>query len=168
MLWPDVRCYPESDRNSDRPCGCRPDEKSISNKSTFVCHTFSDLLFIPLSAEPSPETANGTVASTDINASHPNPSWIALLAALAVYLNFGTLSPCGVLREASRQRDSLAAVLPDSIVDLSLAGQFGELSPGRCLAVLIGEPTLNNVQTSVPQTAQPVVPQTRNRRRYHQ
>ena len=95
-------------------------------------------------------------------------SWIALLAALAVYLNFGTLSPCGVLREASRQRDSLAAVLPDSIVDLSLAGQFGELSPGRCLAVLIGEPTLNNVQTSVPQTAQPVVPQTRNRRRYHQ
>jgi hypothetical protein len=67
-------------------------------------------------------------------------SGVVLLVAVAVYLNFGTILPCGVLREVSRQRDSLAAVLPDRIVDLALSGQFGELSPGRCLAVLIGKP----------------------------
>ena len=74
---------------------------------------------------------------------------IAALIAVSVYWNFGTLSPCGVLRETVRQRDGLAAVLPDSIVDLALAGQYGTLSPGRCLAVL-----MNNLSTPVPNTAQ--------------
>ena len=137
-------------------------EKSISKESTIVCHTFSEL------AEPSPEkdcymaqwSARAPMRTIQIL------SWIALLAALAVYWNFGTFSPCGVLREVSRQHDSLAAVLPDSVVDLALAGQFGELSSGRCLAVLIGRPT-NNVQTAISQTVQPAVPQS-NRRRLHQ
>jgi len=36
-----------------------------------------------------------------------------------------------------RQRDGLAAVLPDSIVDLALSGQYGALSPGRCIGILL-------------------------------
>ena len=74
---------------------------------------------------------------------------IAVLIAAVVFWNFGTLSPCGVLREAARQRDSLAALLPDSIVDLGLAGQYGTLSDGRCLTVLmknLGTPILNAAQ----------------------
>ena len=31
----------------------------------------------------------------------------------------------------------MAAVLPDSIVDLVIAGQYGALSPGRCLGILL-------------------------------
>jgi hypothetical protein len=84
---------------------------------------------------------------------------VAALIAVAVYCNFGTLSPCGLLRETVRQRDGLAAVLPDSIVDLALAGQYGALSPGRCLAILMNNPSTpvpNTAQASRPQTAQPV------------
>lgn len=80
---------------------------------------------------------------------------IAAIVAAIVFWNFGTLSPCGVLRETVRQRDGLAAVLPDSIVDLALAGQYGALSPGRCLAIL-----LNNQSTPIPNTAQASRPQT--------
>ena len=78
---------------------------------------------------------------------------------VVVLWNFGTLWPCGVLREAARQRDSLAAVLPDSIVDLALAGQYGPLSPDHCLAILmnnLGTPILSTVQSSRPQIIQPV------------
>jgi hypothetical protein len=80
---------------------------------------------------------------------------IAAVIAAIVYWNFGTISPCGVLRETVRQRDGLAAVLPDSIVDLGLAGQYGALSPGRCLAIL-----MNNLNTPIPNTAQASRPQT--------
>lgn len=85
---------------------------------------------------------------------------IAGVFAVAVYWSFGTLSPCGVLRETVRQRDGLAAVLPDSIVDLGLAGQYGSLSPGHCLAILMNElraPIPNTAQASrsQPQSAQP-------------
>jgi hypothetical protein len=83
---------------------------------------------------------------------------VAALAAGLVYWNFGTISPCGVLREAVRQRDGLAAVLPDSIVDLGLAGQYGALSPGRCLAILMSNlstPIPNAAQASRPQVTQP-------------
>lgn len=82
---------------------------------------------------------------------------IAALAAAGAYLTYGKLSPCGMLREEVRKRDGLAAVLPDSIVDLALAGQYGELSPSRCLAVLINKmqaPPVQIAQASRPQTAQ--------------
>jgi hypothetical protein len=83
---------------------------------------------------------------------------VAALIAVAVW-SFGTLSPCGMLRESVRQRDGLAAVLPDSIVDLALAGQYGALSPGHCLTILMNDlstPVPNTAQASRPQTAQPV------------
>jgi hypothetical protein len=74
---------------------------------------------------------------------------VAALVAVVVLWDFGTLSPCGVLREAARQRDSLASVLPDNIVDLGLEGQYGPLSDGRCLAVL-----MKNLSTPILSTAQ--------------
>jgi hypothetical protein len=83
----------------------------------------------------------------------------AAVVAGAVYWNFGTLSPCGVLRETLRQRDGLAAVLPDSVVDLALAGQYGELSPGRCLTILMNKlstPISKTAQASRSQIVQPV------------
>jgi len=84
---------------------------------------------------------------------------IAVLIFVLVLWDFGTLWPCGVLREAARQRDSLAAVLPDSIVDLALAGQYGPLSSDRCVAILmknLGTPILSSGQASRSQTMQPV------------
>jgi hypothetical protein len=42
-----------------------------------------------------------------------------------------------VLREAVRERGGLAAILPDDIVDLGIAGQYGSMSPGRFIAVLM-------------------------------
>jgi hypothetical protein len=62
---------------------------------------------------------------------------IVLLVGAAVFFTYGTVSPCGVLRETVRQHDDLAAVLPDGVVDLALAGQYGALSPGRCLGILL-------------------------------
>lgn len=77
---------------------------------------------------------------------------IAGLIALALYFDFGTLSPCGILRETIRQRDGLAAVLPDSIVNLGLAAQYGELSPGRCVAILLNDlkPVATTAQSTLP------------------
>jgi hypothetical protein len=75
--------------------------------------------------------------------------FLAAMIAGVVYLNFGTLSPCGVLREKVRHADALAAVLPDSLVDLAITAQFGALSPGRCLELLF------NNQTVQPPTQQP-------------
>src|SRR5207244_660713 len=51
--------------------------------------------------------------------------------------------------------------LPDSVVDLALTGQYGSLSPGRCLAVLMnsqGAPIANTAPTSRSQPLQPATP----------
>ena len=61
---------------------------------------------------------------------------VGVLAAVVVgvvYFNFGTLSPCGLLREKVRHGDALAAMLPDSLIDLAITAQFGALSPQRCI-----------------------------------
>jgi hypothetical protein len=87
---------------------------------------------------------------------------IVVLVGVAVFFSYGTLSPCGVLRETLRQRDGLAAVLPDSVVDLAIAGQYGALSPGRCIGILLQEhSTPKPAQASlqqVPQTPRPLLP----------
>lgn len=61
---------------------------------------------------------------------------IILSFVLYILLNFGTLSPCGILRELVKQHDSLAAILPDSWVDTALELQYGALSPGQCIKLL--------------------------------
>jgi hypothetical protein len=86
---------------------------------------------------------------------------VAAIIAVVAFGYFGTLSPCGILRETVRQRDGLAAVLPDSMVDLYLVGQYGALSPGRCIGILLNNlstPVPNNAQASRPQTMQPAEP----------
>jgi hypothetical protein len=81
---------------------------------------------------------------------------IVVLIGVAVFLSYGTLSPCGVLREQVRQRDGLAAILPDSIVDLTIAGQYGALSPGRCLGILLEQQSAPKpAQTSLQQAPRP-------------
>jgi hypothetical protein len=46
----------------------------------------------------------------------PRPLIIAaILAAGVVYLNYGTLSPCGALRESIRKQNILARILPDGL-----------------------------------------------------
>jgi hypothetical protein len=74
---------------------------------------------------------------------------IAALVAAVAYWYLGTLSPCGMLREAIRQRGDLASGLPDGMIDFGLEAQFGEMSADRCLTIL-----LNNLIPPVPTTAQ--------------
>jgi hypothetical protein len=76
---------------------------------------------------------------------------IAALVAGAVYWNFGTLSPCGVIREAIRQRGDVTAIFPDGVIDFGFEARFGEMSANRCLAVL-----LENLTSPVPTTEQSV------------
>ena len=78
---------------------------------------------------------------------------VAAIIAAVVYLTFGTLSPCGMLRATIRERDGLAAMLPDTIVDLGIAAQYGAMSPRRCLGVLAT--TLSTARTSGQRTSQP-------------
>jgi hypothetical protein len=67
---------------------------------------------------------------------------LAAVVAGVVYFNFGTLSPCGLLREKVRHGDALAAVLPDSLIDLAITAQFGALSPGRCIELWLNNQTV--------------------------
>jgi hypothetical protein len=62
---------------------------------------------------------------------------VAALVAVVVYWNFGTFSPCGVLREAMRQRGDVVAIFPDGAIDFAFEAQFGEMSAKRCIAVLL-------------------------------
>jgi hypothetical protein len=85
---------------------------------------------------------------------------VVVLVGAAVFFSFGTLSPCGVLRETVRQRDGLAAILPDSVVDLAIAGQYGALSPGRCLGILLEQRGVTKpAQASLQQAPQTPRPQ---------
>jgi hypothetical protein len=78
--------------------------------------------------------------------------------AFAVYLAFGTASPCGILREEVRRaavREGglgfLASMLPDSVIDGMLAEQFGPLSPGRCIGLALQMPQRAAVAPKQPQ-----------------
>jgi len=71
---------------------------------------------------------------------------VLLVGAALTYTRFGTVEPCGVVRQIHREADlrrggldALAASqLPDSIYDRALALQFGPLTPGRCASFLAG------------------------------
>ena len=74
---------------------------------------------------------------------------LAAVLAVIVYWHFGTISPCGVLRESIRQRGDLVAIFPDEVIDLAFKAQFGEMSERRCFAILFGA-----VTSPVPTTEQ--------------
>jgi hypothetical protein len=74
---------------------------------------------------------------------------VAALVAVVVYWNLGTLSPCGIFREAIRQRGDLVAIFPEGAIDFAFEAQFGEMSAKRCFAIL-----LEAVTSPVPTTGQ--------------
>jgi hypothetical protein len=77
--------------------------------------------------------------------------WIRILAVVLVVgaglllFQYGTLSPCGMLRVEARQqaaRDGggaalLTSALSDSVIDTLLAARYGPLTPGRCLGLVL-------------------------------
>lgn len=77
-----------------------------------------------------------------------------IVGAGIVYFSFGTLAPCDIHRKAIKQRDDLAAALPDGIIDFALETHFGQMSANRCSLVLLNE--LNPLQ---PGTQQAVIRQ---------
>jgi hypothetical protein len=83
---------------------------------------------------------------------------IVVVIGVVVYLSFGTLSPCGMLRENVRKHDSMAAILPDGLVDAALAAQYGALSPGRCISILLSR---NSTPVAAAPVARPIVQQPR-------
>jgi hypothetical protein len=71
---------------------------------------------------------------------------VALLAATGLMLfQYGTLSPCGMLRVEARQHAAhedggaalLATALSDSVLDTLLGTRYGPLTPGRCLELVL-------------------------------
>jgi hypothetical protein len=95
---------------------------------------------------------------------------LVLLLSAFLYSFYGTLSPCGMLREKIRRQDKIASLLPDSLVDGALEIKYGRLTPGRCVAVLLqgGDmPTAQEIVTPMQQsiehflgTQTPLPPQT--------
>jgi hypothetical protein len=92
---------------------------------------------------------------------------------LVILLKFGTVSPCGIMREQIRQEAAregefgsfLAAAMPDAAIDGILIAQYGSLSPGRCIVLALTGPPLQapaapppsppERQQTYPQTYQP-------------
>jgi hypothetical protein len=77
---------------------------------------------------------------------------IVAIGAGLLYLDYGTVAPCGILRERIRQQavreggqlgGFLATALPDNVLDGLIAAQYGALSPGHCVTLLLnGTPPL--------------------------
>jgi hypothetical protein len=99
-------------------------------------------------------------------------TFLVLLAAigaalLIVVFKFGTIAPCGILRAQIRQEavregqfaQVLAAVVPDSLIDAMIANQYGELTPGRCIALMIAGPQQAAAPHAVPPDRLSPVPQ---------
>jgi hypothetical protein len=77
--------------------------------------------------------------------------WIRILAVALVaragllLFQYGTLSPCGMLRVEVRQHATqeggdaalLATAVSDSVLDTLLAARYGPLTPGRCLGLVL-------------------------------
>ncbi|HUK61409.1 MAG TPA: hypothetical protein VLV50_19415 [Stellaceae bacterium] len=75
---------------------------------------------------------------------------IVVIGVVVIYLNYGTLDACGILRERVRQQavreggqlgSFVATAVPDNVLNGLLAAQYGSLTPGRCIDLLLhGEP----------------------------
>jgi hypothetical protein len=75
---------------------------------------------------------------------------ILAVTAIVIYLDYGTVAPCGILRERIRQQvvseggqlgGFVATAMPDNVLDGLIAAQYGALSPRHCISLLVkGEP----------------------------
>jgi hypothetical protein len=77
---------------------------------------------------------------------------LVAVAVVMLFAAFGTLSPCGMLREVERKQDGLTAILPDVVVDAALVAKYGSLTPGKCVGLLVNG---RAGPTSVPVAATP-------------
>lgn len=78
------------------------------------------------------------------------------IGSMLLYLNYGTVAPCSILRERIRQQAAreggqfgtfIVTAIPDKVLDGLIAAQYGSLSPGHCINLLIH---------GVPQQRQPL------------
>jgi hypothetical protein len=73
---------------------------------------------------------------------------ILIVAAGVVYMQYGTVEPCGIVREKLRRQATteggnvgglLANVTPDSVINGMLQAQYNRpVTPGLCVGILIG------------------------------
>jgi hypothetical protein len=73
------------------------------------------------------------------------------LVAGAVFVNYGTLSPCDALRETVRRQDGLARILPDALITATIEANAGPLTPMKCVGLLLNK-------QSTPVAPAPVAP----------
>src|SRR5258708_36882262 len=64
---------------------------------------------------------------------------LAALVAGAVFVNYGTLSPCDALRETVRRQDGLARILPDALITAAIEANAGPLTPMKCVGLLLNK-----------------------------
>ena len=70
---------------------------------------------------------------------------VLLAGVVVTYARFGTVEPCGVVRQMAREADfrrggldALAASqLPDEIYDRTLTLRFGPLTPAKCVSYIV-------------------------------
>lgn len=61
------------------------------------------------------------------------------LMAGAIFVNYGTLSPCDALRETVRRQDGLARILPDALITAAIEANAGPLTPMKCVGLLLNK-----------------------------
>jgi hypothetical protein len=71
---------------------------------------------------------------------------LVAITGAVLYLDYGTVAPCGILRERFRQQvvreggqlgGFVATAMPDNVLDGLIASQYGPLSPGHCVSLLV-------------------------------
>jgi hypothetical protein len=73
---------------------------------------------------------------------------LIIVAGVYVYMTYGTVEPCGIVREKLRRQavteggnlgGLLANVTPDSVINGMLSAQYNRpVTPGLCVGILIG------------------------------
>jgi hypothetical protein len=80
---------------------------------------------------------------------------LAALVAGAVFVNYGTLSPCDALRETVRRQDGLARILPDALITAALEANHGPLTPVKCVGLLLNKQNTSFASASAPAAVVP-------------
>lgn len=61
---------------------------------------------------------------------------VVLVALLSGGVHLNWRDPCADLLIKARDQDRLAAVLPDTVINLALTATYGQLSSGKCAELL--------------------------------
>jgi hypothetical protein len=73
---------------------------------------------------------------------------VVIGAGIIAYLDYGTLDPCGMMRQKLRREaiakggslgGFLASAMPDNVLDGVVSAEYGKpVTPGFCIGVLLG------------------------------